>query len=304
MSKLSNALDRLFFFEGNGYELGLMRLLYYPLLLWTTWTYPAAAYGHLSDDLWTPSSIFWLFDLHPPFAEPWLGWIIWLWRASLVTCGLGLFTRLSGWIAFLTSLFLVGLHQGFNQYIFDLWQPVVLLGVLAMADSGRYLSLDQILRRSKLAEDDWKSPNYRWPVRLVQLVTLLFFFDAGLSKFLDAGWGWADSAFWPLSFVAHYHYPIYDWQVWVRDFALSHRQLSIAAARFIQFLEAAAILAFFSRKAEAVLVPALFVLSWFFVYFFYVYSMDRVIISFLFWVPWARFMPLVGQPDTKAKAPR
>ncbi len=304
MRKLRHGIDRWFFFEGNGYELGLMRLLYYPLLLWTTWNYPAEAYGHLPADLWTPSSIFWLFNLHPPFPEPWLGWIVWIWRASLVTCGLGLFTGVSGWIAFLSSLFVMGIHQGFNQGIFDLWQPVVVLGVLAMADSGHYLSLDRWLKKAKLEEDNWKSPNYRWPVRLIQFLTLLFFFNAGLSKFLDSGWNWADNAIWALTFVGHYQYPRYDWQVWVRDFALSHRQLSVISARSVQFLETAAILAFFSRKAAALLVPALFVLCWFFFYFFYVYSIDRVIISFLFWVPWARFLPLVGQSEVKAKAPR
>lgn len=299
-------IDRLFFVSGNGYVLGFCRLLYFSLFLLGISDYRPELYGFgtvtsygAPVELWTPHSFFGLLGL-TPLSYPELLKLTWLWKASLLLAAVGLWTRASTWVAFVLGLYLMGVHVGYIENLFSLWLPTVVLGVLAFSDCGHYFSIDHwwsVRQGRRPSDQDYRSPRYGWPLRLVLLLVLLMYFNAGVAKLRHAG------PEWPHYLQGYMHYTDFylgpyaaDWQRALRDALVARPSLLFYGGWLVLILELLAPLAFFVRRLEAVFLPPLFLITLGFYAFMYVYTIQRIAGLYLFFIPWERLYHRMRKP--------
>jgi hypothetical protein len=171
-------------------NLGLCRALFYGLLLvfyaggsWAEW-------AEVSPAFWFPIALFKRLHI-PVLSAPVLVALSLIWKASLLTSALGLFSRTSAAVAALGGFYLLGLPHNFGKtHHFDA-MVVLILGLLAVSRAGDAFSLDRWLaRRRGTAADIEASGEYRWPVRAAWMVMSLVFFSAGFEKLRHGGLSW------------------------------------------------------------------------------------------------------------------
>ncbi len=171
-------------------NLGLCRALFYGLLLILYATESWAEWGEVSRAFWFPIALFKRLHI-PVLSAPALVALSLIWKASLLTSALGLFSRTSVAVAAVGGFYLLGLPHNFGKmHHFDA-MVVLILGLLAISRAGDAFSLDRWLaRRRGAAADLGASGEYRWPVRAAWLVMSLVFFSAGFEKLHHGGLSW------------------------------------------------------------------------------------------------------------------
>jgi hypothetical protein len=180
--------------------------------------------------VWKPVGI---FDLGVPVFEP-AGLLVIYFAMGLGFLGaaLGLFTRASMTVSFLTALYVFGLRQNFGTYTgggLDI--VVVILGVLVFSRAGDELSVDRFLslmrrHRGQLgaAWRAFKEPvppsgEYLWPLKFAWMMFFMLYFSAGVSKMMDTGLEWASSENLRHLLIRHHfsHFPPTEIGLWVAD---------------------------------------------------------------------------------------
>ena len=152
-----------FWFDAEAPDnLGLSRALFYGLILLLYLNESWSEWSDVSVVFWEPITMFkWLRI--PVFSGGVLTLLSVVWKASLLTAALGLFTRGSAVVACAIGWYLLGLPHNFGKtHHFDAL-IVLILGVLTLARTDDAFSLDQRL----FGHDRSPKPNgeYRWPVR-------------------------------------------------------------------------------------------------------------------------------------------
>jgi hypothetical protein len=218
---------------------------------------------------------------------PALGVVQNVWRASLLLAALGLLTRMSLAVSFVSGIYLLGLPNNFGQLQHEDALVVLATLVLVFSRSGDAFSVDRLLSRR---EPPRSSGEYRWPVMLICALLTLVFFGAGVSKLRSGGFAWFASDNLAYVFLQHQypmstHAPLFGWGVWLAR----HRMLCRALALSIVILECGYPLALFSRTARRLLVPAaILVLVGFRVLMGPDFS--ALIVCHAFWIPWKWFV--------------
>jgi hypothetical protein len=129
-------------------NLGLLRALFYGLLLafyagagWAEW-------AEVSPAFWFPITLFKVLHL-PVLGASTLVVLSLLWKASLLSSALGLFSRGSALVAAVVGCYLLGLPHNFGKtHHFDA-MVVLILGILACSRAADAFSLDRWLARRR-----------------------------------------------------------------------------------------------------------------------------------------------------------
>lgn len=142
--------------------------------------YPDGAVG--PEELWIPIAFFEsLGFVHPP-SPGLLSYLTTAWCLSMMTSAIGLLTRISTGVSFLTSFYLLAVEQsyGHTHHRFNLVVQVML--VLALCRCGDAFSLDSLYRKRRGHLKISQGRHYGWPKRLIQILFVYMFFAAGVTK--------------------------------------------------------------------------------------------------------------------------
>jgi hypothetical protein len=190
MNRLLQNWNRYWFTPATAEYLALVRIVTYGLLLAIYLPLDDRGWAQVSRVFWMPISVF-HFLPGPPRDAALIGTLQVLWKASLFTSAIGLFSRFGRATAAALGFFLLGLPNCFGKIHHLDGFPVLLLGILALSRCSDALSPGRDLRGSREIP---VSAQYRWPVRLSQTLFLLVFFAAGYAKLRNGGLAWMTAA--------------------------------------------------------------------------------------------------------------
>ncbi|HEX6940099.1 MAG TPA: DCC1-like thiol-disulfide oxidoreductase family protein [Longimicrobiales bacterium] len=289
MRRVRESWNRFWFAPSPPLNLGLCRALFFGTLFLFYLPQHFTAWGDVSPVFWEPVFLLRFFHL-PQLSAPILGLLEAIWKMALLLCCIGLFTRPSGWTAFLLGAYLFGLQHSFGKVRHHDAILVLSLGLLALSRAGDAFSVDRLIRRARGGPDarpPAPSGEYTWPVRGVWVIMALVFLGAGVSKLQDAGPAWVFSDNMANTLIeANYgitNGPLVPWGLHLAQIGWLTRLMALGALG----VELAYPLALFSRRARWLLVPAVLgmqigirvILGPRFVQF---------MICNIFWVPWDR----------------
>jgi predicted DCC family thiol-disulfide oxidoreductase YuxK len=186
---------RFWFEPSTATNLAVSRVvLYAPLTLFYA-RQDFSIWGSVSPALLQPIWLFSTFHL-PVFSPAALLAMEIVWKLSLATAAIGLFTNLSCLVSAVLGLYLLGLPHNFGQtYHFDA-AILFAFGVLAFSRCGDAWSIDALwraARRPERAHIVRRSGEYTWPIRLMWVTISLIFCAAGIAKLWTSGLEWVTS---------------------------------------------------------------------------------------------------------------
>ncbi|GEM_PF-2437070 len=191
--------------QGSLVRLGGLRLILFALLIFDIFNYaqtiiPDAArisHGELPGP-WRPVLFLELLHLGPPGLEI-IRIVFGVLLAAAVLGFLGLWTRLSCWIAAFLSTYWTAIAYAYTQPHHDKVAFTIGLFALALGPSGARLSLDSLRnreRRARQGKDPLQAPKTdpfaMFPIRLLQWTLVLGYTAPGLSKWILAGPKWVN----------------------------------------------------------------------------------------------------------------
>ncbi len=294
--RLLRGWDSFWYAPGPASTLGACRLLFFGSLFLWQWRHDFSAWGRFSSVFWMPV---WLFDTAkvPALSVAAIAGIQAVWKASLLLCAIGLFTRPAMIVAFGLGTYLMGLPHNFGQTQHFDTLLVFTSGALALSRAGDACSLDALIAaargRAPLPRPD--DGEYRWPIRFVWVAMALIFCAAGLSKLRHSGFEWVFSDNLALLLRRQqYHIsdgePLTRWGVLIAHHAGAARGLALTSI----LTELLFPLALFSLRARWVLVPAgLAMLVG--IRLLMGPTFEQFMLCYVFWVPWASVAGAVRQ---------
>ncbi|MDB5333199.1 MAG: putative rane protein [Phycisphaerales bacterium] len=266
-------------------NLGACRIAFYAMMLWLYGAVPLGDWGDLSpaSSFWKP---LWPFQvLHLPVAHAGLlTCMSAIWKISLITACIGLFTRASTIVAFGLGAYFLALQ---SSYLRAESAPMMLtpaLAVMAFSYCGDACSLDALFRARRGKAPAPASGEYRWPVRAMWVMLSIVFFAAGFAKLHHSGVRWATGNGFAILLMQRFydpHPPLVNWGL----FVATHPILAKLSAAGALFTETCFPLVLFSRRARQIFPPMGFgmqcgiglLMSVWFVHFFPIY---------VFFIPW------------------
>jgi hypothetical protein len=234
-------------------NLCVSRVVFYGGLLALYWSEDFRNWGSVSPAFWMPLPAFKALGLHPLSVDS-INVIQWVWRVALALSAIGLLSRVSMAVACVLGFYLLGLPHNFGHvYHFDALIVIAML-TLTCSRAGDAWSVDA--RRLRRAQPP-PSGEYTWPIRLIWLSMAFVFVAAGLSKLRHGGIAWVASPNMAIILTrAAYHVsdadPVTTAGLWIA----SHSWLSEMLALTALGVELGFVVALFSARARAVLVPA------------------------------------------------
>jgi hypothetical protein len=185
-----------YWFEPTGpAALGLCRIVFYATLALCFARFDASEWGHVDPVFWKPITLFRLFDL--PLLSPHLLTVLQtIWKIALVTSCLGIWTRVSTWIAWGLGIYLLGLPCCFGKISHKHQTVVLVLGIMALSRCGDAWSLGARWKRTRPQSRQLEISacgGYTWPVRLTRAIFISVFFAAGLYKLRTSQLAWVTS---------------------------------------------------------------------------------------------------------------
>ena len=291
VTRAVNAWNHFWFEPGPAEALGICRVLFFGTLLLWMWTHDFAPWGAYSSVFWMP---IWLFDTFrlPSLPAPTIDAMQAVWKAALFLSAIGLFTRVAMMVAFVLSVYLVGLPHNFGQTQHFDTLVVFACGALAVSRAADAWSLDAWLASLK-HPSPWRRPDdgeYTWPIRFVWVAMAMIFFAAGYAKLRRSGLEWVFSDNLGLLLQRQqYHVsdgePWTNWGLWIAQYPWMARSMAgIALAT-----EALFPLVLISRYARLVLVPAglLFLIG---IRALMGPTFEQFMLCYIFWIPWHRLI--------------
>ena len=287
IDKLKQSWDRWWFGPQSPLDLGVIRILFFGLLLYYFGPRDYAGFGAVPESFIRPV---WIFEkLHLPILSvSTLQILEVIWKVCLALAWIGLATRPAAIVAAVLSLYFLGLPFNFGKTDHNMAIVIFLTAILAASRCGDALSLDRLIRRRKHPAPPAPSGEYRWPIRLAWCTMSLIIFAAGATKTIVSGPSWIFSDNFAI-LLAQRHYggvaPMVDWGLW------------IASVKWLCWLFAAGAiltellfpLALFDRRLRLLLPAAMFGMQigigvlmnvWF----------GPFMYSYLFWVPWTALL--------------
>lgn len=274
-------------------NLGLCRVLFFGVFFWFYSNESARDFSGVSADFWRPIWLFETFNL-PVFSVGVLAVFVVVWKVSMALSCIGLFTRLSTILAFVSGTYLLALPQNFGKSSHAHTIVVVVLGIMALSRCGDGFSVDRLIRKARQRNNPevqrpLMSGEYTWPVRAAWLALALIYFAAGVSKLRNSGLDWifSDNMATLLisrNYMMNQQGQLMDWGFYIAQY--SWIPVLMAAATVV--FEIGYPVALFSVRSRFVIIPTILL-------FhigngllvgpkFYQYMICNVI----FWIPWDR----------------
>ncbi len=269
-----------FWFEPTAPDnLGLCRIVFYGLLLWLTWNISRPEWASVSPALWMPMSITRLLRI-PLVSTQALEIVGGAFLVSVFLSAIGFRTRLSTIVAFVTGAYLFWLPNNFGKINHSSAILIFALGILAVSRCGDAYSVDRLIwRRAGQSH----SPEYLWPVRLIQVLMTLVFFGAGVSKLRRSGLDWIFSDNLRILFIKHHYLknPPTNLGLYLAQYPLLYQTAALSTV----LMETLSPLALFSRRAKLLIIPGLLLFQ-LGNYFIIGVSFMKFLPCYMFWVPW------------------
>ena len=178
-----------------------------------------------------------------------------VWKISLLTSALGLFSRGSTALAALLGMCIIGLEQSLSDTSHSAYLTICTLLLFAFAKCGDAFSLDKQIKGNLATQNNFE---YYWPIQLGRALHASLYFGSAVAKLRHGGVAWIVSDGFSVllkqSYVLRpYPYPL-TW--WVSEHSILCEFLTLSTV----LLELSAPLALFNRSFRRVLLPALLVL--------------------------------------------
>ena len=185
MRSLQLKIYNFFFQEIDSRHISLFRIVIYLNAIIFLFDHSYALSNETYMHPWRPVGIFKALPRALTDAELYLIHVFW--KISIIFSLIGLKTQFFTKLSFVTGLFVLGYQYNFSNLYHGLHLYIMTLGVLAFSDSGKALSVDSLLSKTK-PHKSWK---YCWPLRAIQVYTVSIFFYSGLEKVSYSGLSWA-----------------------------------------------------------------------------------------------------------------
>lgn len=245
-----------FFPAWDSRNLAFYRVIFYALAATCYWDLDDAPWTQVAGVLWMPVSLFRLFP-GQPVAHSLLQILQVVWKLSLVAAAVGIYTRIATTFAALAGIFLLGLPNCFGKINHMDSFVVMMLVVFACSYCGDALTLwpdkkTPVIERRLAGE-------YGWPVRFGQVIFLLIFLAAGVSKLKNAGLAWVSSENLRFLLLSHQytHHPPTD----LARLLAQHNELVALAAGLTLTCELAAGVAIFYQPIRPFVISGLIVMQ-------------------------------------------
>ncbi|MFN8511708.1 MAG: hypothetical protein U0841_03770 [Chloroflexia bacterium] len=261
--------------------LALCRIAFYGLLFVYYLTYDFGVWALAPADSWAPTPPFLIFDV-PRASHELLVLLQFAWKAALLCACLGLATRAATAASFGLGLYLIGVMRSVSMNHTDA-ALILVLGIMAVARCSDACALDRWLIGRTRLQASRPSGDYRWPVQLIQIATILPLFVAGISKLRHAGLEWVFSDTLAIVLLQNHFRtdPLLPWGVELARYGWLCQLLAAGAL----ITELALPLALVSVRARLLLIPgALGLLLGF--RLFLGPNFAPLMICYVFWLPW------------------
>jgi hypothetical protein len=174
--------------------LGICRIIFYAVLFYLTYEEDWRRVSRIPMELFDPLPWLKFIGFKIISAEN-IGVLQVAYKVAIVTSCLGLFSRVSTWVAFLSFAYLETMPGQFGGYTHA--HPIIILtmGILAFSHCGDTLSLDSVIKKHFLKKPKIKRSSglYSWPIKLVWWLWAYMFFAAGVCKLRNSGLHWFDA---------------------------------------------------------------------------------------------------------------
>ncbi len=274
---------RFWFEPAEPVNLGICRFVFFGLLFAYYSSYDFSEWARVSTAFWIPKDFFKFFNLPMPSVRI-IEWVQMLWKFSLLLSCLGLFTRLSTFLALSVGTYILSYPHNFGATHHYDAMIVLVLGVMAFASSGDAYSLDALIRRSK----NPTSGEYTWPIRAVWVIIAVIFFGAGYAKLANSGLAWITSNYMQVILMQQpyhtsAHPPLLLWGVTFAQHPWIYHSFAASAV----IIETGYPLVLFNRKARWFFIPGalLFVIG---IRVLMGPSFETFLFCHIFWIPWDR----------------
>lgn len=277
--------------EESAFNLGVTRILFFSFVFLTMSIHDYfLGWTSVPDELWHPRGIFRFFD--QPLSRDFISYCFHFWRWLGVLCIFGVFFRLLAPIWWILGLVVVTNAHSFGHQS-HVFMPIVLAGLpLCFSRASDRLSLDSWRGWTEASLDQRV---YSVPLRSLQLVFVLVYFAAGISKLRTGGWRWiagdtlrnysirASWLFSDANLLAHL--------VGLNDVLVRYPRICNALAFGAVSLELSVPLAFVWRKWSYVIIPMIVLLQIGIFFTIYVRFTPYVVLI----VPWVNWWWLNGK---------
>jgi hypothetical protein len=273
-----------FWFEPTGpSNLGFCRALFFGLFFFGFWSYDASLWSGVAEVFWMPIPLFSYLHL-PVLSHEVIEILQVVWKVALGFSFVGLFTRFSTFTSFALGVYLLGLPNNFGKTHHSDAIVVLVMGILALSRCGDGWSIDQLIWKTRRKNaPSVKRPvlsgEYRWPVRLVQVLITLVFFGAGVSKIRHSGLDWILSDNLAFLLLERNKY----WGVKIAQHTWICKLLAAATVAG----EVSFPLVLVNRILRFILVPGMFMIQIGIILLMGI-NFKQFMICYLFWVPWDR----------------
>ncbi len=283
---LAAGWSRFWFKPALGFNLGVSRFVFFALISWFYYDRYSgdalAMWALVPDQFWEPVSYFRALPFLPTHSYEALSAIALAWHLALFLSCVGLFTRYSTKVAAVLGLIYLGYPHNFGKIHHSDHMVTVVLCILAWSRCGDYFSLDQHIKalRGKGSLAPIASAEYRWPLRFIQTILMLSYFEAGYSKLTNSGLEWV--------FSDNIVNLLMAWGVPRGVYVATHfPMLCRIMGGWTLIAQLMSLTALFSWRAACIFVPALF--------FFHVGSrltmgdavaFTALMMCYTFWIPW------------------
>jgi hypothetical protein len=273
---------RFWFEPTEPFNLAVCRILCFAALFALNWSYNITALAAPPESFWFPIPLFDVLSIPKPSAGFLLA-VATVWRLSLVTSCIGLFTRASTVVAAVLGLYVFGLPHNYGKIDHHTALEFFVFVILAASRCGDALSVDRLIaraRRGKPLPHREPSGEYTWPIRCVWMMFALVFFAAGFAKLRNSGLDWI--------VTDNFARMIENRTGVLAPLARTVLRVGIVgnvlAAGTILF-ELCYPLALVSRRARMLVVPGVFLMQ-VGIFLFMRIPFHEFLICNVFWIPW------------------